>query len=235
MGTRAIIRKNGRLLIATHWDGYPKGLGKSLLDMRDNSVESILKAGVESHINSADRSILKEANDVMIKKLKPGGKWESGYGWIETQGKGWFVTNIKGYGDFAEWDYDVREDGIYTHPRGFGGEYYPSRYVRLTEDNLEKLEKAGTEGKWESLLVKGIAKVKPHIRNVGGRRVAVRPHLKRVKRRVLKAMPQMGGYTKDKEQDAEMDAMLPGQRMSASGKVYTERRNNRSDRRGTRL
>jgi hypothetical protein len=31
MGTRAVIRMNGKFMYATHWDGYPDSLGKDLL------------------------------------------------------------------------------------------------------------------------------------------------------------------------------------------------------------
>ena len=48
------------------------------------------------------------------------------------------------------------------------------------------------------------------------------------RRRVLKVLPQTGGR-KNLIRDKGRGAMLPGKRISRSGKVYWETRKNRSD------
>lgn len=53
-----------------------------------------------------------------------------------------------------------------------------------------------------------------------------------VRKRLLKRMTQTG--KSNRKADKKRHARSPGRRVSASGKVYTERRRNRSDR-GSRL
>ena len=53
-------------------------------------------------------------------------------------------------------------------------------------------------------------------------------------RRHLKTLPQIGTL-KSPVADKQLDALLPGRRVSASGKRYTETRRNRSDKAGSKL
>lgn len=53
-------------------------------------------------------------------------------------------------------------------------------------------------------------------------------------RRVLKATYKQTG-TSSTNRDKKRKAMQPGKRRSASGRIYTETRKNRSDIRGTRV
>ena len=61
IGTRALISKNGKLMLATHWDGYPSCLGKELLDC-DKNFASVIKVAKGHTIDAAHRSIHGDLN-----------------------------------------------------------------------------------------------------------------------------------------------------------------------------
>jgi hypothetical protein len=103
MGTRAMITIDKKPFVATHWDGYPSELGKDL--SRAKTKEAILKQAVKRSINSADKSVLKEANKLAIERIKKMPKnTRAGYEWALKSGK--FVDDIKNYDDWAEYEYD---------------------------------------------------------------------------------------------------------------------------------
>lgn len=111
MGTRALISKNGKPFIATHWDGYPSSLGADLLEA-GTSDDAILKVAARHSINAAATSVLKKAEALAQqawKKREPQDKREK------------LVWDIKGYGDFAEYQYDVKGDKWFFRP--LPGEY----------------------------------------------------------------------------------------------------------------
>jgi len=53
------------------------------------------------------------------------------------------------------------------------------------------------------------------------------------KRRSLRELPQRG--TSNRVVDATKNALLPGKRVSASGKIYWETRVSRSDKKGSKI
>jgi len=58
--------------------------------------------------------------------------------------------------------------------------------------------------------------------------------LKESKGKVLYTKPRQTGWRKDMEMDKQLEAKLPGKRMSESGGIYYEYRKNRSDLRNKR-
>ena len=113
MGTRAIITQKGKPLFATHWDGYPDELGKGLAKAK--SMSGIFREAVKRYINSADRKFLKKSNLAMNRKLKG----QAGYGWISKKKP--FVYDIKGYDDWAEYQYDLDSKGRLKKWRALSG------------------------------------------------------------------------------------------------------------------
>jgi len=55
------------------------------------------------------------------------------------------------------------------------------------------------------------------------------------KKKVLRELPQVPGTRKSISKDASRTARVPGLRMSKNGNKYWETRENRSDKRGTKL
>ena len=163
MGTRAIITKDGKPFIATHYDGNPSSLGRDLLNK--SSDEEIIKAAVEHTIDFADEIVCKivnperyayianKANEILKKTGKKkrytikdiedmDNKGESlTFG---VQGAGDYpVGSIGGYNDFAEYQYDLKEGKFYF--RELSGEYPKSlktagKFVELNQKELDKLE-----------------------------------------------------------------------------------------------
>lgn len=108
MGTRAMISMEGKPFVATHWDGYPSSLGKDLLMCGIGGLISpreILEVASDHSINFADEEYLRDANQLMIDRLKENGQYQTGYGWLAEKNDQ-FVYSIKEYGDFAEYQYD---------------------------------------------------------------------------------------------------------------------------------
>ncbi len=119
MGTRAIITQNGKPLIATHWDGYPESLGEDLKKMPDLSTDSIIKASEEHSIDFIDNSIgeqvtlsrlntIAKKHNISIDEVKQG--YRRG-GVISSDD--YEIGDIKIYDDFAEYQYDIRNNAIY--------------------------------------------------------------------------------------------------------------------------
>jgi hypothetical protein len=167
MGTRAIVRLNGKLLMATHWDGYPVSLGKDLLKA-GNDVTNILKVGSENHIDSVNPKYLDLANEVSIATQKAiiqknnkilasdnvdkvdkqmaENRIAEAKDFLSRYEKGEQIDNISSYDDFAEWDYDVRPDGVYVATRKDSFKNgLMSKYRKLTSSNAEELDKRGKD------------------------------------------------------------------------------------------
>ena len=68
IGTRTLISIDGKLVIATHWDGYPSSLGLDLL-WCDKSLKDVVEVAKRHMVDSADTSILKELKNERVKKL----------------------------------------------------------------------------------------------------------------------------------------------------------------------
>lgn len=117
MGTRSIITVKGKPFIATHWDGYPMGMGANLLKAK--TIAQVVKVADHHSIDFADTDhpALKpfmEARIVAIaKKAKKPVKYIKDLharGRMITFGvmspEDYLIDSIKNYGDFAEWQYD---------------------------------------------------------------------------------------------------------------------------------
>jgi len=97
-----MISIDGKPMIATHWDGYPENLGEQLMELKKKDIPSILKVAKEHSINFTTRPLMKVSEKIMRNKLK--GK--SGYQWVFEKGQK-FVTDMRYYDDFAEYQYDI--------------------------------------------------------------------------------------------------------------------------------
>ena len=135
MGTRAIISVNKKVILATHWDGYPENLGTDLL--KTKTISQIIRVAKKYSIDSAHISIHKKISEERFKKIAKEHhlsmkKVREGYRRTEVYTpKDWAVGRIKNYGDWAEYQYDLRN-----------GKWY---YRKLSGTYPESLKKAG---KW---------------------------------------------------------------------------------------
>jgi hypothetical protein len=116
-----MISINGKPLIATHWDGYPSSLGNDLLK-RGKSIPEILEVAKRHTIDAAERSIRKMRNDERVKEIanKFGvseSDARSGSIYTNIIGAGDYqIGHIENYGDFAEYQYDIRGDSVFFRP-----------------------------------------------------------------------------------------------------------------------
>jgi hypothetical protein len=136
MGTRAMILFEGKPMLATHWDGDPSSLGKSLLKAKSKTPLGIFKASGQYSIDWANP---KFAPSKPI--ITGGGLEQRGKKWIRLKKTTYFarsdaetnrlitekigkdagtanssgtikITDAYGnYGDFAEYAYNIRADG----------------------------------------------------------------------------------------------------------------------------
>ena len=119
MGTRAIITMEGKPIIATHWDGYIKGLGADLLEMPDLSIDSIIKVAEKHEIDFIKPAIGKRVKEERLQELATKhnlsvDKIKDGYRrGVVIASDDYEIGNIKIYDDSAEYQYDIRADGIY--------------------------------------------------------------------------------------------------------------------------
>jgi hypothetical protein len=146
IGTRALICINGKPLLATHWDGYPSCLGLKLLNC-EKTVAAIVEVAKEHTIDAADISIRKDLNRHRIKNLSKkhrltqaeirAGKRRG----CVICAEDYEIGSIDNYGDWAEYQYDIRGQEVYFRPLdGF----YPSsvdkagRFKLLTKEAAKK-------------------------------------------------------------------------------------------------
>lgn len=140
MGTRAMISVDGKPMIATHWDGYPDSLGRDLKKLKSKDIQSIIEVAKKHTIDFADNSIRKKINEERIrqlakkhrlseKKIKEGIRRG---GVISAED--YEISPIKGYGDFAEFQYDI-----------------DSKTGKIRVRELSGMWGSGTKGKWKQL------------------------------------------------------------------------------------
>jgi len=109
-----MISLNGDPLIATHFDGYPEGLGIALQALKDKSIDNIIKVAKGHTIDFARKDIVEKLNaervaqlavrhDLSEAKIKAGVR----RGDVLSAGD-WEIDNIVGYDDWAEYQYDIR-------------------------------------------------------------------------------------------------------------------------------
>jgi len=159
MGTRAIITKNGKPFIATHWDGYPESLGEDLMNTKTD--KEIVEVAKKHNIDFADlrspsikaererrfRNISKKTKGkYSVKKLKEmakkGEQLRFGIHTPEFSP----IDPIKHYDDYAEYQYDLK-DGKWR--------------IRELGDTWKKAEK----GVWQPLK-KAVARAKAKLKKM---------------------------------------------------------------------
>ena len=121
IGTRAIISINGKPMLATHWDGYPESLGTELLQCH-KSVASIIRVAERHTIDAADSSVRDKLNSKRIKELSEKhhltedeireGKRRGNVITAED----YEISDIKKYGDWAEFQYDILGEKVFFRP-----------------------------------------------------------------------------------------------------------------------
>jgi hypothetical protein len=146
IGTRALICIDGNPLLATHWDGYPSCLGLKLLDCNKTKA-AIVDAAKEHTIDAAEFALLEDLNRHRIKKLAK--KHRLTQGEIRSGkrrgcvicAEDYKICSINNYGDWAEYQYDIRGQKIYF--RALSG-FYPKSidnaglFKQLTESVAKK-------------------------------------------------------------------------------------------------
>lgn len=139
MGTRAMITINEKPFIATHWDGCPSSLGADLLLTKTEA--EIIAVANDHTIDAACAKVCKTENKKRFQYIADktkGSKKEYSAEDIEKlhkQGKclqfeimgadDWPISNIKGYDDWAEYQYDF-SNGKWRY-RPLSGSYNESQ------------------------------------------------------------------------------------------------------------
>jgi hypothetical protein len=121
IGTRAIISINGKPMIATHWDGYPASLGLDLLHC-DKSIKRCSEVAKSHKIDAAEAWLLYMLNLERVKQLVE--KHHLTEQEIKTGTRRGNVIcaddceidDIRNYGDWAEYEYDLSEKDVYFRP-----------------------------------------------------------------------------------------------------------------------
>lgn len=148
MGTRAIISIDSKLMIATHWDGYPDSLGKDLLEC-DKTLQGIITVAKKHSIDFADDSIREEINEERVKELveKHGLTEKEIRDGIRSSNvisnDDYEIGSIEQYGDWAEYQYNIVGDKVLFRPlRGS----YPSSLRSARDFQILTTEKLAEEG-----------------------------------------------------------------------------------------
>ena len=149
MGTRAMIRIDGKDFAATHWDGYPEGLGKDLAALPTKSKAAILTVAKEHSIDAVDKGVYEKVNkervEMLSKKHKlPISKIKKGIrrGNVIAS-EDYEIGSIDNYSDFVEYIYDIKGDSIYV-AKGHG-DYDATRAAEIA-GKLEWKEYLGGAG-----------------------------------------------------------------------------------------
>ncbi len=146
IGTRALISVAGKPFLTTHWDGYPSCLGLELLNC-DKTEPGIVEVAKDHTIDAAEITILVKLNRDRIKKLAK--KHRLAQAEIKAGkrrgcvicAEDYEICSIGNYGDWAEYQYDVRGQKIYF--RALSG-FYPKSidnaglFKQLTESVAKK-------------------------------------------------------------------------------------------------
>ena len=146
IGTRALICIDGKPLLATHWDGYPSCLGLELLNC-DKIVPAIVEVAKDHTIDAADIAIRKDLNRDRIKTLaKKHRLTQAEIRAGKRRGcvicaEDYEIGSIDNYGDWAEYQYDIRGQEVYFRPLdGFYSKSVDkaSRFKLLTKEGAKK-------------------------------------------------------------------------------------------------
>jgi hypothetical protein len=154
VGTRAVISILAKLLVATHWDGYPSSLGSDLEGLKPGDKAEILDVADKHTIDFADLSD-KDIHPYQKKRYesiakKAGGKYTGKdienlfkkgrqivFGFMSCSD--YPIADLGQYDDFAEFQYDIREDGIFV--RELLGSYKESSLKSPSYAALEEVLK----------------------------------------------------------------------------------------------
>jgi hypothetical protein len=144
IGTRALICIDGKPYLATHWDGYPSCLGLALLNC-DKSMSAIVEVAKIHTIDAAHDSILEKLNRDRIKNLSK--KHRLTHAEIKAGkrrgcvicAEDYEIGSIDNYGDWAEYQYDIRGQEVYFRP--LGG-FYPKSVDKASRSKLLTKEAA---------------------------------------------------------------------------------------------
>jgi hypothetical protein len=121
IGTRAIISIEGKPMLATHWDGYPSSLGADLLHC-ERSARAVIDVAKAHTIDAADPRILETLNRERVSDLAE--KHRLSVDEIKAGVRrgnvicadDYEIGNISLYGDWAEYQYDIRGEEVYFRP-----------------------------------------------------------------------------------------------------------------------
>jgi hypothetical protein len=163
MGTRAVVKYEGKPMLATHWDGYPTELGVYLIKSK-KTVPDIIKTATRFNIDLIDPKFApkkeistpskvynfdkhKSVKGVKITKFLTEDQMNKygDIGTFDTKGnveiKLAEIIPFKQYGDFAEWEYDIRGNKVYVRKidDSYQKRKVSSRWYKL--DNKSKAEK----------------------------------------------------------------------------------------------
>lgn len=148
MGTRAVIRVDGKAMFATHWDGYPDSLGTDLINLRKKTLASIQSVAKKHTIDFASPMVRKELNKERLRHIAKKHKLS-----IEKVKKGYRRGNvitvddyeiggIRGYDDWAEYEYDVntKTGKVRVRPRTGGYEEHnlAGKWFDISKGKLHK-------------------------------------------------------------------------------------------------
>ena len=137
MGTRAFIKYEGKPVLATHWDGYPSGLGAELVKIKDKTPENIIKVASHHNIDFISPKYAPNKPLVIKKKVYSGkGKYVQGEMVTEfltekemdkrgiegtyipakgkTERKYSTIIPVSMYDDFVEWEYNIKGNKVYA-------------------------------------------------------------------------------------------------------------------------
>ena len=152
MGTRAIIRFEGKPLVATHWDGYPESLGKDLEKAHPKNPSAILRIANRHTIDAADLSAssvkrLQEKRFEYISRMTKGKYSVEQLKKLDKEGgqinftimtpKEYPIGNLDNYDDFAEYEYNVEKDGS-VKVRKLPGTYKQNKYKNIPFKSLSR-------------------------------------------------------------------------------------------------
>jgi hypothetical protein len=137
MSTRAIITKNGKEFIATHFDGYPEGLGEDLIGkFTDEEIKEAASRHNISFIEGGKPTTQTIRPDIMI----------SGSRMLAAQD--YPTCDIANYDDFAEYQYDLKDGKWQFRPRWSSwqkAKNKPGKFYPLTKKGIEEYYKENSE------------------------------------------------------------------------------------------
>jgi hypothetical protein len=112
MGTRAVISKDGKPFIATHFDGSPNSLGCKLAKLEGIDDDDLIGAAMDNTIDFGVESVMDKVNAVRIPEIArkfnvSETEVKNGYQPFVAGPKDSPVSNIKNYNDMAEWEYNL--------------------------------------------------------------------------------------------------------------------------------